>query len=293
MVAWGDLVIKFLVWVSLIISASAGTVALLATWNRACPSRSLKWRLLPTKAEQYAKSIEVCLAAAVASAALFALLVYKETNTLSMLEALEERDRANRALYVSADASNEGAKKLGWQGKDLLKIFADQPQRFLKGKWQDLSDDEYRQCTLGTKKTIKKWAEITFNTAAHVQIGWTDINDLYPKVWGSRSVLDERTELARVLVMHAIDYLYIVHDAMRERQKGYFTSNETAMWGAYLNDLTPSPFFLLALRDGTKFQYMMPEVADDIRAYYKSPDQFANKCVIDALYPAFWTEKPE
>jgi hypothetical protein len=69
---------------------------------------------------------------------------------------------------------------------------------------------------------------------------------------------------------------------------GYFSDDETAMWSAYLNDLTPSPFFLLALRDGVEYNYMMKEEVSVLRKYYLQPEQLDNWCIIDAMYHEFW-----
>jgi hypothetical protein len=163
-----------------------------------------------------------------------------------------------------------------WQGKDLIKVFTTAPTQ--------VSTES--QCTAATRSAIHDWAVDYFNRAAKVSIKWNNIDDLYAYIWASDNVLDERFVLARVLEMHATDYLFIIHDAFRAKRMGYFTEDEYAMWRAYIDDLGQSPFFLLALKDGAEFGYMMPDVLAEMREYIATRPEI--KCVVSALYPSFF-----
>jgi hypothetical protein len=247
-----------------------------------CPS-GWKHKLMQEIIEFSPKGGEMFLASLVALAALSALQIYKETNTLSMLESLEERDDETRQLYVTANhsegysATAQGiapGASVDWQGKDLIRVFAGEPK---------ISIPSDRECTVSAKEFIHSWAVDYFDRAAQVPLKWKSIADLHDTLWSSNYVLDERYVLARALHLHAVNYLDIVHDAYREREMGYFTAHEYDMWKAYLKDLGYSPFFLLAFEDNRKFGYMMPEVAAGFRNQMAADPKL--KCTINAIYP--------
>lgn len=307
MVALSEPVIQWLVTFSLVVAfvatLMAAAIALLRAFIFLVPqtaylylNRSPTRRLLLKLSKISAlRTMELLFVSLASGGALFALLLYKQTNTFTMLTALEERDRATRALYFSTGGADPA------KGLDLLQLFASDPYVVVgtdksgKPVRESVSVTSYeRECTKKTRENIRGWAREVYSKASgHPMNAWPGVEQVYDSIWSLGSPLEKDTAAARMLVMHAIDYLYIVHDAMQAYQTGYFTYNEYRMWEAYLNDMTPNPFFMLALRDGTKFGYLMPEVASGIRDYYLSAGQELNRCVVDALYPAFWSHVTE
>jgi hypothetical protein len=253
---------------------------------------------------------QIGLLAVAAATALFAFNFYRDQTAFSLLQALEERDRASRAVYMTGGTWPEKLTeratlplaKTGppfvtsalpspsrWEGKDLIRIYAGSPQRRdANGNAVDLTDDDYKSCDPTVRTKIKTWAVRYFKDASgYDPKNWEDIPALYKKVWNADEVLEPRSEFSRALVMHAVDYLYIVHDGVVARNRGYFSNDQYMMWGAYLDDLTPSPFFLLAMADADEYPYMMKEVRDEFRSYYLRADKQRLHCIVNTLYPTF------
>lgn len=237
------------------------------------------------------KKFEIMFLAVATAGGLFALQAYKETNGIAMMISLEDRDSAFRAQYLLSRNRNGGNRSVeslsdegdesseAWDGVDLMRVFSDVPPI------ESVPDEDYKACSQTTRVAIRGWAVDYVNRAAQVKIEWETIPDLYNELWLANNMLNRDRDLARVLVMHSIDYLYLYHDALRAYQRRYFDIGDYEMWEAYISDLGSSPFFLLAIEDGVGYEYMNPVVQEAISKHFSADEKL--KCIVDALYPEF------
>lgn len=208
-------------------------------------------------------SLQAMFAAIAATTAVAAYQTYKANNGNAMLIALEERDRQLRTHYML-----EG-------GRELLQVFSDRPEVD-----PDNCDHAF----------VRRWATGYVSETSGFKGDWKSIDELDRLLWSTEPMKNKSPEyqLARALMMHAIDYLYIIHDAYHAHMKDYFSVAERDMWGAYLDDLGDSPYFLWALKDGERYGYMMRDVRSEIVSYLRGNTH--RRCIFEAIYPELLTE---
>jgi hypothetical protein len=258
--------------VSLFVAGGWIVTFLLEQWNLFSAKKVFVRHLYKLR-KRFPDRAQIGLLALGAAVALHALSYYRQQTTFNILTALESRDSAARASYLQGDGVSP-------YGTHLMKIFAELPEAI------DVEEDD--DCTPAIRQKIWDWERKYFVQAAgYDPKNWKSASELFKIVWSSDKMRQDESVRARAMVMHAIDFLYIVHDALHAYQIGYFTKAETGMWTGYIDDLTPSPFFLLALVDGAAYPYMMPNIAKEIRRYYMQDDKAEIRCVINTVYPEF------
>lgn len=238
----------------------------------AMTSQSAGSNLRPLEREKsQSKKIEVIIVCIAAIGGLYALDIYRDTNLITMRMALEARDSASRAMYYGEDG------KAG--GERMMSVFFNDP---------GAENIDYQACNASTQHHIRRWAKdavagVTLPEHAQEIPEWNIVRDLYNSLFDASTRTSTGMNDVRRAFFHVIDYVYIVHDAHDALRKNIFNDDEYEMWASYVEDLGPSPFFLMTTLDGQEYGYMTKPFAREIWRRFNVNERL--NCFAQTLYP--------
>ena len=240
--------------------------------HSAMTSQSAGSNLRPLEREKsQSKKIEVIVVCIAAIGGLYALDIYRDTNLITMRMALEARDSATRAMYYGEDG------KAG--GERMMLVFFNDP---------DAENIDYQACNASTQHYIRQWAKdavagVTLPGHAQEIPEWKIVRSLYSSLFDASTRTSTGMNDVRRAFFHVIDYVYIVHDAHGALRKNIFNDDEYEMWASYIEDLGPSPFFLMTVLDGQEHGYMTEPFAKEIWRRFNVNKRL--NCFAQTLYP--------